>query len=195
MPKRNHHYQQDHYPSWIDWIGPICGLIIFGIIAVFIICCFIFDNDKEVKLANAKASENYEKTLRVAAESCSLEVVKFLVGNVVDIDAGEWGVTALHYAAEKNCLEVMSFLIEEGANIDATDGFRWTPLHRAAKYGSLDAVKLLLEKGANPNAKNKDYATPLNFARNNKRYNKKYQDYVEIIRLLSDAENAPQGKK
>ncbi|WP_353283916.1 ankyrin repeat domain-containing protein [Wolbachia endosymbiont (group A) of Lypha dubia] len=158
----------------------VIGLIIC--IVLWVIGLFA-SYDKELKLVNTKASENYEETLRVAAESCSLEVVKFLVRNVVDVDAGgKWGVTALHYTAQKNCLEVMRFLIAEGANINATDGFRWTPLHRAAKYGSLGAVKLLLEKGANPNAKNKDSATPLNMARNNKRYNKQYQDYVEIIR-------------
>lgn len=166
----------------------VVGLIIC--LVLWVIGLFANYNSK-LELAN----KNYEKTLRVAAESCSLEVVRFLVRDVVNINAGEWGITALHYAAQKNCLEVMRFLIEEGANINATDGSRWTPLHRAAKYGSLDAVKLLLEKGANPNAKNKDSATPLDMARDNKQYNKKHQDYVEIIRLLSDAENASQGKK
>ncbi|MDG7053676.1 MAG: ankyrin repeat domain-containing protein [Wolbachia endosymbiont of Alcedoecus sp.] len=88
-------------------IMPSGKAIVAGLIICFVlwVISFFASYDKELKLANIKASENYEETLRIAAESCSLEVVKFLIRNVVDIDAGgKWGVTALHYAAQKNCL-------------------------------------------------------------------------------------------
>jgi len=145
----------------------------------------------------AKATDNYKTILRIASKNCSLEVVKFSVENLLDVDAQIPKVTALHYASGSGCLEVVKFLVEKGADLGASGGYeKWTALHYAADEGHLEVVKFLLDKGANPSAAAKDGRTPRNMAviseERNKDKNKKYR---EVIKLLSDAENALKNRK
>ncbi|UIP93210.1 ankyrin repeat domain-containing protein [Wolbachia endosymbiont of Anopheles demeilloni] len=122
-------------------------------------------------------------------KSCNLDTVKFLVKNVIDINATHhFGATSLHYATSGGCLEVVKFLIEEGIDINTTDAFSWTALHYAARKGHLEIAKFLLENGANPLAKNKDKKTPLDLAVEELNNNKEKKDiYEKMINLLSHA--------
>jgi ankyrin repeat protein len=57
-----------------------------------------------------------------AANSNSLEVVKFLSASVKDINLkGKNGQSALAKAVNKNSIEVVQFLLKKGADIDMTD--------------------------------------------------------------------------
>lgn len=135
----------------------------------------------------SKANGNDLEALSIAAEKCNLGKVKFLIKNVVDINATHhFGATALHYATSGGCLEVVKFLIEEGIDVNTTDAFSWIALHYAAQEGRLEIAKFLLENGANPLAKNKDKKTPLDLAVGELSNNKEKRDsYEEIINLLS----------
>lgn len=160
---------------------------IVAVVCVATTCCYM----------KAKATDNYKTILRIASKNCILEVVKFSVENLLDVDAQIPKVTALHYASGSGCLEVVKFLVEKGADLGASGGYeKWTALHYAADEGHLEVVKFLLDKGSNPSAAAKDGRTPRNMAviseERNKDKNKKYR---EVIKLLSDAENALKNHK
>lgn len=145
----------------------------------------------------AKATDNYKTILRIASENCSLEVVKFSAENLLDVNAQIPSLTALHYASDSGCLEVVKFLVEKRADINSTSGYEnWTPLHHAADQGHLEVSKFLLDKGADPSAVAKDGRAPRKMAviseERNKDKNKKYR---EVIKLLSNAENALKNRK
>ncbi len=65
------------------------------IICVVITCCYM----------RTKATDNYKTILRIASENCNLEIVKFSVKNLLDIDMQISKLTTLHYAAGEGCLE------------------------------------------------------------------------------------------
>jgi len=170
----------------------VMGLIIC--LVLWVIGLFASYNSK-LKLANTKASENYESILWIAVGDCSQEVVKSLVRkNLVNIHQGS-GERLLEYATKKECLEVVQFLIEEKVDINSTSGSlnNRIVLHYAAEQGNLEVVKFLLQKGANPNAKEFRERKPRDLARgrvtvmllNNENSNKPYR---EIIDLLDKAE-------
>lgn len=135
-----------------------------------------------------KAINNYKTVLQVASKNCNVDIMAFLVKNLLDINAQIPVLTALHYASGAGCLEVVEFLIKEGANIDAAKYERWTALHAAAYKGNLEIIKLLLEKGANPHIRDTDGHTPRKVAVLRSRHNKD-KPYDEIIKLLAGAED------
>ncbi|MDX5526921.1 MAG: ankyrin repeat domain-containing protein [Wolbachia endosymbiont of Andrena nigroaenea] len=147
------------------------------IICVVITCCYM----------RTKATDNYKTILRIASENCNLEIVKFSVKNLLDIDMQISKLTTLHYAAGEGCLEVVKFLIDEGINVNIINGYGSTALHNAAYRGDLEIIRLLLEKGANPTIRNKDGKNPRDVAVLRSRHNKD-KPYDEIIHLLYNAE-------
>ena len=142
----------------------------------------------------SKATDNYNKVLQIASENCNIEVVKFSVNNLLDINAQIPKVTALHYAAKGGCLEVAKFLADEGADINDTRHERWTVLHSAAYGGNLEMVRFLLEKGANPNIRGTGGKNPRDVAVLRSRHNKD-KPYREIIKLLAKAEDQYKSEK
>ncbi len=171
----------------------VLALVIF---LVFWIISLFNSYKEEIKSANAKAAKNYESILWIAAKSCSVEVEKFSVTNLVNInDTRDFGIMLLRYATKQGCLEAVQFLIEEKVDINSTSGSldNRTVLHYAAEQGNLEVVKFLLQKGANPNAKEFRERKPRDLARgrvtvmllNNENSNKPYR---EIIDLLDKAE-------
>ena len=135
----------------------------------------------------SKAMNNYKTILQIASKNCNLEVVKFSVKNLLDINTQIPRLTALHNAAEGGCLEVAKFLAEEGADINAAKYERWTVLHSAAYKGNMEIVKFLLEKNANPNIRDQDGKNPRDVAVIELRHNKD-KPYRAIINLLYNAE-------
>ncbi|XGA08901.1 MAG: ankyrin repeat domain-containing protein [Wolbachia endosymbiont of Xenopsylla cheopis] len=136
----------------------------------------------------AKATNNYKEILHTATENCSIEVIRLVVKNMIDIDNIETpDFTILHNAANVGCLEVIKFLLDEGANIHVIGRYGGTALHNATYKGHLEIVRFLLEKGANPNIKDGNGKTPRTVAVLRSRHNKD-KPYDEIISLLYNAE-------
>ncbi|MBD0392252.1 ankyrin repeat domain-containing protein [Wolbachia endosymbiont of Pentalonia nigronervosa] len=144
----------------------------------------------------SKAVDNYKKILQIASKNCNLEVVKFSVKSLLDIDTQMSKLTALHYAAEEGCFKIVKFLIDEGINVNIINGYGSTALHNAAYQGDVEIIKFLLEKGANPIIRNKDGKNPRDVAVIELRYDKnKNKPYREIINLLAQAEDQYKSKK
>ena len=143
---------------------------------------------------NAKATDNYKTILRIASQNCNLEVVKFSVENLLDINTQVSELTALHYASGTGCLEVVKFLVKEGSDINTAQYERWTALHAASYKGNLEIVRFLLEKGADPRIRDRDGKNPRNVAVQRSRHNKD-KPYDEIIHLLYDAEKQHESKQ
>ncbi|WP_339047996.1 ankyrin repeat domain-containing protein [Candidatus Mesenet endosymbiont of Phosphuga atrata] len=140
-----------------------------------------------------KATNNYKTILHTAAESCSLEVVKFIVENIVDVNNTQISdFTVLHNAADVGCLKVVKFLLEKGANINTTGRYGGTALHYAAGESHLEVVRFLLQNGANPNIRANDGRNPRDVAVARSRHNKD-KPYDEIISLLYNAEKQVQS--
>lgn len=158
----------------------------FIVTVVFVIITYCY--------MKAKATDNYKTILRIASENCNLEIVKFSVKNLLDIDTQISKLTTLHYAAGEGCLKVVKFLIDEGINVNIINGYGSTALHNAAYRGDLEIIRFLLEKGANPTIRNKDGKNPRDVAVLRSRHNKD-KPYREIIKLLAKAEDQYKSEK
>lgn len=130
---------------------------------------------------------NYKTILWIASENFNLEIVKFSVKNLLDVDTQVSKLTTLHCAAGEGCLEVVKFLIDKGINVNIINGYGSTALHNAAYRGDLEIIRFLLKKGANPTIRNKDGKNPRDVAVLRSRHNKE-KPYDETIHLLYNAE-------
>lgn len=140
-----------------------------------------------------KATDNYKEILHTATENCNVEVVRFIIKNIIDVDNTKVSnFTILHSAANVGCLEVIKFLLDEGANIHVTSRYGWTALHYAASKGHLETVKFLLDKGANPNIRANDGRNSRDISVVRSQRNKE-KPYDEIISLLYNAEKQVQS--
>ncbi len=154
-------------------------------LVVTVICVFITYYCMKVKATN-----NYEQILQVAAEGCNLEITKFLVQDILDINStSSVSSKTLIHSARGGCLEIIKFFVEKGVDINATNGStsKRIALHHAAYVGRLEIVKLLLKKGANPNVRDNDEKNPRDMAVIESRHNKD-KPYNEIISLLYNAD-------
>ncbi len=106
---------------------------------------------------NGKADLNVKNyyghtPLMIAAGSCPLDVVKFLIENSADpkVATDQDGFTALHFAMRQGeAFDIIDYLLSQGADLNAvTRLHQTTPLINAIKYGHMDLVRYLLEKGA-----------------------------------------------
>ncbi|KAI9774707.1 MAG: hypothetical protein M1839_001668 [Geoglossum umbratile] len=83
-----------------------------------------------------------------------IEVVRLLVENGAEVNAGdEGGRTALHWAVRNGREAVVKLLVEKGAEVNAKDRDGRAALHWAVWNGHEAVVKLLIEEGAEVNAK------------------------------------------
>jgi len=121
-----------------------------------------------------------QTALMYAAESGSMEVVKYLVENGANVNAvsGDAGRgTPLIYAAAANKLEVVKYLLENGADINSTTPYQHeTALLWAVAMGHAEVVKLLVEKGADQKITNRDGENVMDVA---KKLNK--EDIVQLL--------------
>ena len=82
--------------------------------------------------------------LQLAVQSRSYEIVRFLVGHGVRIDAvDEEGKTALMFAVETGQIHLVKYLLDAGANVDVIDKNGLTALRMAKANYSEDIVELL----------------------------------------------------
>ncbi|NSX83945.1 hypothetical protein GOM44_07500, partial [Wolbachia endosymbiont of Atemnus politus] len=123
------------------------------------------------KGADIKArSVNLWTTLHFAAKGPSLEIIKFVLNqnlnvNVKDIN----GQSPLHIAAAHGRKYIISFfVVEMGLCVDDVDNHGKTPLHIAAQNGHKDTVEVLLKNNANTITQDKAGLSPVYYAiRNN----------------------------
>ncbi|KAF5337986.1 hypothetical protein D9758_014303 [Tetrapyrgos nigripes] len=115
--------------------------------------------------------------LHDAAKNGYFHIVKVLVENGADVNAGEgyYGF-ALQAAAQWGDLDIVKYLEEKGADVNAEGGFYGFALQAAAYRGHLDIVKYLVEKGADVNAKGGEYGFALQAAA--------CRGYLDIIKYL-----------
>lgn len=105
--------------------------------------------------------------------------VQKLLDEGADVNAKNFGNTALILAIENGHTDIAKLLIDRGANVNETGGlYEFQPLNLAAIYGHTAIVKLLIDRGADVNAKNKYGNTPLIHALHN--------GHTEIAKLLLD---------
>ena len=87
-----------------------------------------------------------------ACRTCTIPVIKFLLGNGININAVDaYGSTALiHYAAMRSTqsLEVIKFLVGKGADINKASVMNETVLMYACLYGPIEVIEFLIDNGA-----------------------------------------------
>ena len=108
---------------------------------------FIYSEGDFKKQYNLLTQYNDEKLLFEASKEGDLSMVKYALGQGVNIHAGD--DIALQRASENGHLEVVRYLIEKGANVG---GFQNYALQEASKNGHLEVVKYLIKHGADVNA-------------------------------------------
>lgn len=108
-------------------------------------------------------------SLHVAAKEGNAKVVRHLLGQGADVEAGgDWGKRPLHEAVLGGHVRVVQMLLKTRAEIEATSDTDRTPLHAAAASGNLEVAGVLLEAGADILPMNLDGETPLHVARRGK---------------------------
>ena len=120
--------------------------------------------------------------LFLVAEKGSIEMIKFMIDNGVDIKQmspidESYVIHVVSHADDKqNNIDTLSFLVEKGIHIDTPRGDGATGLYMAARYGKENMVKAFLKLGANPNAERMDHVTPL--------YVAIYLGHEEVVKVL-----------
>ena len=126
------------------------------------------DQAKEVIKTNPNAfkvinSDGYPPLI-LACYRGNIEVAKFLIDNVKDIDYNTGMGTALMGAIFKDQIELIKLLLNKKANVDAQDANGGTALMLAVQGANQEIIKLLLERKANKAIKNNDGKTAFEIA-------------------------------
>lgn len=134
----------------------VSSTLSIGLIILYVFC-FSSSKVSAASWADNRPIYNYAHIAYMAVKHCNVEILEFLIGNLVDINHGDVsGTTLLHYSMGRSCQKVKEILIEKGANVNAIESATgFTPLHKAAMEGDIRGVRLLLEKGADPYIKEK----------------------------------------
>lgn len=109
-------------------------------------------------------NDNGSSTLILACYRGNIEVAKFLIDNVKDIDYNTGMGTALMGAIFKDQIELIKLLLNKKANVDAQDANGGTALMLAVQGANQEIIKLLLERKANKAIKNNDGKTAFEIA-------------------------------
>ena len=108
------------------------------------------------------ATQGVLTPFHVAAYSGQTEMMKFLLGKGVDVNAGyPERITPLFLAANNGHLDAAELLIAKGAIINSESTNSQSPLFGAAWRGNKAIGELLIAKGADVNAKNDTGWAPL----------------------------------
>ena len=103
-----------------------------------------FNLEKENFLGNRIVAElEFQKTLRFAIQSDSLEMVKSLCQVEPTIVSNDRGITPLHDAAKMGCLEIVKFLANLTSNPHIRNIYGKTPIDYARDNGHLEIVAYL----------------------------------------------------
>lgn len=123
---------------------------------------------QELKKSNPDIinSVNESKTspLILACYRGNIEVAKFLIENVKDINYNSDMGTALMAATYKNQVELVKLLLENKANPDATDTNKTTALSLAVQFKNITLTELLLKYKADKTIKDINGKTPFEYA-------------------------------
>lgn len=116
--------------------------------------------------------------LILACYRSNMEVAKFLIDNVKDVNYKSSEGTALAGLAVKYNRDLVEQLLNKKANPNIVDSTGSTPLFWAVKFGNTELVELLLAHKADKSIKDSQGMTPFEYAlqTNNK----------EIINLLKN---------
>lgn len=108
----------------------------------------------------------------------NVEVAKFLIDNVKDINYRSGDGTALSGLAVKYNKDLVEYLLKKNANPNIPDANGATPLFWAVKFGNKELTEILLKYKADKTIKDSQGMTPFEYAlqTNNK----------EIINLLKN---------
>lgn len=121
-------------------------------------------------------NENKSSPLILACYRGNIEVAKFLIKNVKDINYNSDMGTALMAATYKNQTELVKLLLEKKANPNATDANGTTALLLAVQFKNTQLVKLLLEYNADKTIKDSKEKTAFEYA--------VFSENEQIINLL-----------
>ncbi|MGI9653510.1 ankyrin repeat domain-containing protein [Chryseobacterium sp. RLHN22] len=96
-------------------------------------------------------------------ESCSTELMDFLIKKDAKINTEKYGRTPLIEAVSSNCIEKVRYLVENGANINQkSEGFGGvSPLTEALWQTNFEITKYLVENGADVNIQRDNGETAL----------------------------------
>ena len=103
----------------------------------------------------------------------NIDVVKYIIQNIDDINVTTKDGSPLMASAVKGYKANSKLLIASGADVNLQDANQTTALHYAVMFKNYDLVVMLLEAGANPSHKNNVGQSPMDFAvmQNDKRMN------------------------
>lgn len=96
----------------------------------------------------ARGASGASRCLPVAARSGHLAMVRLLLDNGADANAGAEGFSALHWAVLGDHAAVAELLMDRGADVSAEGGMGLSPLGVAAFHHHIAMVRLLLDRGA-----------------------------------------------
>ncbi len=125
-----------------------------------------------------QTNESGFSPLILACYRGNVEVAKFLMDNVKDINYKSQEGTALAGLSVKYNKDLVEYILNKNANPNITDATGSTPLFWAVKFGNKELAELLLKYKADKSLKDAQGMTPFEYAlqTNNK----------EIINLLKN---------
>ncbi|GAA5100765.1 ankyrin repeat domain-containing protein [Chryseobacterium ginsengisoli] len=123
-------------------------------------------------------NENGFSPLILACYRGNVEVAKFLMDNVKNVNSGSAQGSALTASVFKNNKELTHKLLANGADANLADSNGVTPLIYAVQLQDKDLVKMLLENKANKNLSDKQGKTAFEYAI--------FSKNQEIINLLKN---------
>jgi ankyrin repeat protein len=121
----------------------------------------LFNQNQEV--INS-VDENKSSPLLLACYRGNIEVAKFLIKNVKNIDYTSDMGSALMAATYKNQVELVKFLLENKANPNITDINGVSPLMLAVQFNNFEATNLLLNYKADKLLKDNKGKTAFEYA-------------------------------
>lgn len=123
-------------------------------------------------------NENGFSPLILACYRGNVEVAKFLMDNVKDINYKSQEGTALAGLSVKYNKDLVEYILTKNANPNITDSTGSTPLFWAVKFGNKELIELLLKHKADKFIKDAEGKTPFEYALQT--------DNKEIINLLKN---------
>ena len=123
-----------------------------------------------------------------AARAGQIEIAKILLEAGADINGLDgFHDTALITALENEKMDVVKFLVEQGANVNIPTSWGVTPFMGVCASGTPEMVELMIRHGADVNnafkctineCKGQYNDTPLEFAKQNRKYSKEITDLL-----------------
>jgi ankyrin repeat protein len=114
-------------------------------------------------IVNAPNTNGFSPLI-IATYSNNLQVAKYLLNIVEDINYQSSEGTVLMAAIMRNNIEMVQLLLDKKANIEITNDNGVTPLMLALQFKNTEIVKLLLNNNANKTAIDKEGKSTFEYA-------------------------------